>query len=137
LKFSDGSHLPIGGMQASAGMLHLCCYDDLAAIGCQAAKKSAEIYSDAEYSARAAGRGLWSDPRPQPPWYVRHPDTASAPTSDQRAQGAGLVIGNKGSGIYHVPSCPDYNKVSEKNRLYFKTKEEAEKAGYRMARNCP
>jgi methylphosphotriester-DNA--protein-cysteine methyltransferase len=64
-------------------------------------------------------------------------DTPSAPTSDQRAQGAGLVIRNKRSGIYHLPSCPDYNKVSEKNRQYFKTKEEAEKAGYRMARNCP
>lgn len=39
--------------------------------------------------------------------------------------------------IYHLPNCPDYGKIAEKNREYFKTKEEAGKAGYRVARNCP
>lgn len=30
------------------------------------------LYSDAENSAKAAGRGLWADPAPVPPWEYRH-----------------------------------------------------------------
>ncbi len=46
------------------------------------------------------------------------------------------IIGNKNSKIYHVPGCSTYNSVSEKNRVLFNTAEEAEKAGFRKARNC-
>ena|SRR5258708_3493797 len=60
-------------------------------------------------------------------------NTASAPTTKQ----ADLKIkGNKNSMIYHLPNCPDYSKISEKNVVLFNTKEDAEKAGYRMAKNC-
>jgi hypothetical protein len=48
-----------------------------------------------------------------------------------------LLIGNRNSKIYHKSNCPDYNKVSEKNRVPFKTEAEAQAAGYRKARNCP
>lgn len=47
------------------------------------------------------------------------------------------IIGNKNSKVYHLSSCPGYNSVSEKNRVLFKTEEEAAKAGYRKAGNCP
>jgi hypothetical protein len=46
------------------------------------------------------------------------------------------IIGYPDSKIYHRPDCPDYNKVSERNRVSFKTEAEAEAAGYRKARNC-
>jgi hypothetical protein len=49
----------------------------------------------------------------------------------------GQIIGNKNSRIYHRPDCPDYQKVSEKNRVYFKSEAEAEQAEFRRARNCP
>jgi hypothetical protein len=84
---------------------------------------------------------LWSEPGPIPPWELR---------AAQRERGNGTpsvslevrpihtrIIGNRNSMIYHAPNCPDYEKVSERNREYFKTEEEAAQAGYRKARNCP
>lgn len=46
------------------------------------------------------------------------------------------IKGNKNSKIYHLPGCPNYNDIAERNIIWFKTKEEAENAGFRMARNC-
>ena len=46
------------------------------------------------------------------------------------------IKGNKNSRIYHLSSCPNYNDISSRNVIWFKTTEEAEAAGYRMARNC-
>jgi len=46
------------------------------------------------------------------------------------------IIGNKNSKIFHQPWCSGYERVSEKNRAYFNNGEEAEKAGYRLAKNC-
>ncbi len=47
------------------------------------------------------------------------------------------VRGNKRSHIYHLPTCPNYKNVSEKNRVLFQTEAEAKQAGYRKAGNCP
>lgn len=44
----------------------------------------------------------------------------------------GRVIGNKNSKIYHYPSCSTL--PAEKNRIYFSSAEEAEKAGYRKCK---
>lgn len=46
------------------------------------------------------------------------------------------IKGNKNSKIYHLPRCPNYNDIAERNIIWFKTIEEAEKAGFRMAKNC-
>ena len=48
----------------------------------------------------------------------------------------GVIIGNKNSHIYHLPNCPDYDKVSQKNRVEFQSAKDAEAAGYRLAGNC-
>lgn len=85
------------------------------------------LYEQAERTARAAKRGLWADPAPVAPWDYRH--------SDPPVLG-GKIIGNKNSMIYHLPNCPDYAKVSEKNRVLFENEAEAVRAGYRKARNC-
>jgi endonuclease YncB( thermonuclease family)/methylphosphotriester-DNA--protein-cysteine methyltransferase len=58
---------------------------------------------------------------------------AAAATS---ASTEGKVVGNKNSQIYHLPTCSGYKTVSEKNRVYFDSEEEAAKAGYRKAKNC-
>ena len=63
--------------------------------------------------------------------------TPSQGTNTNTTQATGPVIGNKNSKIYHVPGCPGYDKVSEKNQIKFQTVEEAEAAGYRKAKNCP
>lgn len=46
------------------------------------------------------------------------------------------IKGNKNSMIYHLPRCASYDRIAEHNVIWFKTKEEAESAGYRMAKNC-
>ena len=43
----------------------------------------------------------------------------------------GEIKGNSKGYIYHLPTCPNYGKVSERNVVTFKTKEEAVKAGDR------
>jgi endonuclease YncB( thermonuclease family) len=93
------------------------------------------IYDRAEQEARTARRGLWQQSNPTPPWEFRHPDQVPTPsTYDSRS--SGQIIGNRNSHVYHRPDCPDYQKVSERNRIYFSTTAEAERAGFRVARNC-
>jgi hypothetical protein len=46
------------------------------------------------------------------------------------------VIGNKRSRIYAWPGCGSYDKMSPANRVEFGSREAAEQAGYRAAKNC-
>ncbi len=60
--------------------------------------------------------------------------TASADNnSNEKIQGK--IIGNKNSKIYHVPGGAFYNKISPQNRMYFNSEDEAQKSGYRKAKN--
>jgi len=43
------------------------------------------------------------------------------------------IVGNKRTMVYHLPGSPSAARVSPKNRVYFDTAEEAEKAGFRKA----
>ncbi len=96
-------------------------------------------YEKAENVARAGKIGLWTDPSPTPPWDFRRGDgSAKAPgAAAPTTPAAGPVIGNRISRIYHLPGCPNYNQVADRNRVPFKTEAEAQAAGYRKARNCP
>jgi endonuclease YncB( thermonuclease family) len=101
-------------------------------------REDAAAYERAENDAKAGKRGLWTDPSPIPPWeFRRRGRTAKAPVAKPSMPSTGPIIGNRNSRIYHLPNCPDYNKVSERNRVPFKTEAEALAAGYRKARNCP
>jgi len=65
------------------------------------------------------------------------PETFAQTTQSTQTNAIDLRIkGNKNSKIYHMKGCPNYNDISERNIVWFKTKEEAEAAGYRMAKNC-
>jgi endonuclease YncB( thermonuclease family) len=102
-------------------------------------------YKQAEASARSAKRGLWAHPNPTPPWEfrkaqregrgARHGNTVKA--LDAAPATGAQIIGNRNSRIYHLPNCPDYSKVSARNRVPFKSEAEAQAAGYRKAKNCP
>lgn len=61
--------------------------------------------------------------------------TAENQNKDMISETQGQIIGNKNSKIYHLPGGSSYNKVSAENRVYFTTEEEAQKAGYRKAKN--
>jgi len=82
--------------------------------------KYQRTFEKAEQAARKAGLGMWDKDK-------------RAAWKDPVRRGA--VIGNIRSRIYHLPGKDGYNKVREKNRVYFLTEEEARNAGYRKARN--
>jgi len=46
------------------------------------------------------------------------------------------IIGDKQSKTYYPNGCHPAKEISEPNRAVFKTAEEAEKAGFKLARNC-
>lgn len=78
------------------------------------------------------GRGLWEK--------VASPETPPAPPSPlvpEIPSESYEIRGNKRSMIYHIFGCPNYDDISSQNRAIFKTEEEANKAGYRKAKNCP
>jgi uncharacterized protein (TIGR02246 family) len=56
---------------------------------------------------------------------------------EQPAESAGPIRGNSRTKVYYWPQCPDFEKVPQKELTLFGTKEEAERAGYRAAQNCP
>lgn len=91
-------------------------------------------YAKAEEQARAAKLGLWQDPNPTPPgdYRVAVKEARWGPPPPP-----GTIIGNKNSMKYHRPDCPGYKDMAEKNRVFFKSVEEAEAAGYKRAGNCP
>jgi endonuclease YncB( thermonuclease family)/methylphosphotriester-DNA--protein-cysteine methyltransferase len=96
--------------------------------------KDRVTYAKAEEDARAAKLGLWQDPNPTPPGDYRVEVKVArwgAPPPE------GTIIGNKQSKKYHRPDCPGYRDMAEKNRVFFKSVEEAETAGYKRAGNCP
>lgn len=97
-------------------------------------------YAAAEKAARSQRAGLWSRPNPMPPWQYREGarSRSSVPKyGASMAQPAGPVIGNRRSRIYHLPDCPGYTTVAPTNRRYFGSPQEAERAGFQKAKNCP
>jgi len=48
----------------------------------------------------------------------------------------GKYVGSKSGKAYHFPWCAGALKIKEGNKIWFQTKEEAEKAGYKPAGNC-
>ena len=100
-------------------------------------------YGAAEDAARRARIGLWSDPRPVQPQDFRHGTQSQIclDNSDHRIACSenydGPVRGNRRSGIYHWPGCPNYDDIAEQNRVEFPSALAADQAGYRAARNCP
>lgn len=46
------------------------------------------------------------------------------------------VVGSRSGSVYHLPWCSGAQNISDFNKVWFDSKEEAEKAGYRPAGNC-
>jgi hypothetical protein len=47
------------------------------------------------------------------------------------------IVASKNGSVYHYIWCPGAKQIKEENKIYFNSKEEAEAAGYRPAKNCP
>lgn len=48
----------------------------------------------------------------------------------------GILVGSKNGTKYHFPWCSGAQRIKEENKIWFSSKEEAEKAGYTPAANC-
>jgi len=48
----------------------------------------------------------------------------------------GGYVASKSGTKYHLPWCGSAKQIKEENKVWFATKEEAEKAGYSPASNC-
>ena len=66
---------------------------------------------------------------------TRRAEAAAAAEAAQAAAEA-VVIGDKRSKLYYPNDCDEVDKVPEVNRVTFKDKDEAEKAGYKPAKGC-
>ncbi|MFZ4795067.1 MAG: thermonuclease family protein [Blastocatellia bacterium] len=105
------------------------------------------LFDRVERDSKNAGRGLWQNGNPTPPWDYRAARreaggnsltrVSSPPTTRSDSQSNAPVRGNRNSGIYHLPECPDYEKIGIRNRVSFKNEAEAREGGFRKARNCP
>jgi S1/P1 Nuclease/Metal binding domain of Ada len=49
----------------------------------------------------------------------------------------GQIVGNRRSKIYAWLGCRSYDRMAPENRVVFASRDAAEQAGYRAARNCP
>jgi endonuclease YncB( thermonuclease family)/methylphosphotriester-DNA--protein-cysteine methyltransferase len=115
--------------QVKAGMAwHFKKYED------EQEPQDRVTYAAAEQTARVAKLGLWKDPNPTVPGDWRQAIKAKrwGPPPPE-----GTIVGNKNSMKYHRPDCSGYRDMAEKNRVFFKTVEAAEAAGYKRAGNCP
>jgi len=82
--------------------------------------EDAKAYERAEGAAKEEHAGLWRDPSPTPPWLFRRGERGTAvkaPSGKPTMSATGPIIGNRASKIYHLPNCPDYSKVSGRNRV--------------------
>lgn len=56
------------------------------------------------------------------------------PTQSPETKGA--YVASKNGTKYHLPWCGSAKRIKEENKIWFATKEAAEKAGYTPAANC-
>lgn len=49
----------------------------------------------------------------------------------------GKYVASRSGTAYHFPWCAGAQKIKEGNRIWFDSKEKAEKAGFKPAGNCP
>ena len=49
----------------------------------------------------------------------------------------GNFVASRNGSSYHLLSCPGAKQIKEENKIWFQTEEEARKAGYKPAGNCP
>ena len=89
--------------------------------------------------AQAARRGLWADANPVPPWErdqgQRRPSSPEVPTASGSAQE--VIFGHRGRKVYYWRGCPEYNRISRKDRIVFQSRRAAVRAGYQPAGDCP
>lgn len=57
-------------------------------------------------------------------------------TGSAESTAGGKYVASKSGSAYHLPWCSGAQRIKEENKIYFNSKEDAEKAGYHPAGNC-
>lgn len=70
------------------------------------------------------------------PIIIENPEYRAMP-SDISENPTGIFVASIKGKYYHLPECPGARNISEINKIWFQTKAEAEKMGYKPASNCP
>ncbi len=63
-------------------------------------------------------------------------DNPSLNSKSQILNSGGKYVASKNGTAYHYPWCSGALRIKEENKIWFETKEAAEKAGYKPAGNC-
>ncbi|MCC6290949.1 hypothetical protein IT398_02695 [Candidatus Nomurabacteria bacterium] len=63
-------------------------------------------------------------------------DKTSSGQVNSTATGGNFVASKNGS-RYYLPGCPGVKRIKEENKIWFRTKAEAEDRGLTPAANCP
>jgi hypothetical protein len=58
-------------------------------------------------------------------------------STQQVAASEAQVVASKNGTAYHLMTCPGALQIKDANKVYFKTRADAEAAGYKAAGNCP
>ena len=70
-------------------------------------------------------------------WFVSRRKAAPVQESNPPAQKTGYTfVGSTDSNKYHWPTCPYAQKIPRDKQVWFKTKTEAEKKGYKHCDKC-
>ncbi len=60
----------------------------------------------------------------------------SSSTAEEAVPKTGKYLGSQRGSVYHLPWCSGAQRIKEENKIWFQSKEEAERKGYRPATNC-
>lgn len=63
--------------------------------------------------------------------------TSSQELAKPAGKSVGKYVASKNSDKYHLATCPGAQRIKEENKIWFDSKEAAEKAGLTPAANCP
>jgi len=81
-------------------------------------------------TARDMGQGSALSPSS----FMANTAAVAAPTTESAS--TGTFVASKNGTKYYLPTCAGALKISEENKVWFKTAEEANGKGYTKAANC-
>lgn len=92
-------------------------------------KMPISIYSAAAFSATSSARGVGGGGG-------RVANDEDLTIKDSAISAGGKIVASKTGTKYHYPWCAGAQRISEANKVWFNSVEEARKAGYTPAGNC-
>jgi hypothetical protein len=65
-----------------------------------------------------------------------NPVTIGSTSRSKSTETAKMFVASKSGNAYYLPTCATAQRIADKNKIWFESKEAAEKAGYLPAKNC-